>query len=61
MDGNKYIDYLAAYGPIITGLAHPHITKAITQAAETGVLYGTPTKHEVKFAKMLKEAIPSLR
>ncbi|MCU9614650.1 glutamate-1-semialdehyde 2,1-aminomutase [Caldibacillus lycopersici] len=60
VDGNKYIDYLAAYGPIITGHAHPHITKAITHAAETGVLYGTPTPHEVKFAKMLKDAIPSL-
>ncbi|KAA6447838.1 glutamate-1-semialdehyde 2,1-aminomutase [Bacillus swezeyi] len=60
IDGNKYIDYLAAYGPIITGHAHPHITKAIQKAAENGVLYGTPTKHEVTFAKMLKEAIPSL-
>lgn len=60
IDGNRYIDYLAAYGPIITGHAHPHITKAITRAAETGVLYGTATEHEVKFAKMLKEAIPTL-
>ncbi|PEK41446.1 aspartate aminotransferase family protein [Bacillus toyonensis] len=60
VDGNKYIDYLAAYGPIITGHAHPHITKAITTAAENGVLYGTPTALEVKFAKMLKEAIPAL-
>lgn len=59
-DGNRYIDYLAAYGPIITGHAHPHITDAIKLAAETGVLYGTATAHEVKFAKMLKEAIPSL-
>ncbi|MFB1083310.1 glutamate-1-semialdehyde 2,1-aminomutase [Jeotgalibacillus sp. JSM ZJ347] len=60
VDGNQYIDYLAAYGPIITGHAHPHITKAITHAAETGVLYGTPTKHEVTFAKMLKEAMPAM-
>ncbi|WP_088810926.1 MULTISPECIES: glutamate-1-semialdehyde 2,1-aminomutase [Listeria] len=60
VDGNKYIDYLAAFGPIITGHAHPHITKAITKAAETGVLYGTPTVHEITFAKMLKEAIPSM-
>lgn len=60
VDGNKYIDYLAAYGPIITGHAHPHITEAIQKAAENGVLYGTPTPFEVKFAKMLKEAIPSL-
>ncbi|MGY4690532.1 glutamate-1-semialdehyde 2,1-aminomutase [Salibacterium sp. K-3] len=60
VDGNSYIDYLGAYGPIITGHAHPHITKAISSAAENGVLYGTPTVLENRFAKMLKEAIPSL-
>ncbi|MGM0877023.1 MAG: glutamate-1-semialdehyde 2,1-aminomutase [Bacillota bacterium] len=60
VDGNKYIDYLAAYGPIITGHAHPHITKAIQRAAENGVLYGTPTPHELTFAKMLKDAMPAL-
>jgi len=60
VDGNQYIDYLAAYGPIITGHAHPHITAAIKRAAETGVLYGTPTPHEVKFAEMLKDAMPNL-
>lgn len=60
VDGNKYIDYLAAYGPIICGHAHPHIVKAIQEAAEDGTLYGTPTKWENEFAKMLQEAIPSL-
>ncbi|MCT1905169.1 glutamate-1-semialdehyde 2,1-aminomutase [Oceanobacillus sojae] len=60
VDDNKYIDYLAAYGPIITGHAHPHIAKAIAEAATTGVLYGTPTELENTFAKMLKEAMPSL-
>ncbi|MFC0521978.1 glutamate-1-semialdehyde 2,1-aminomutase [Pontibacillus salicampi] len=60
VDGNRYIDYLGAYGPIITGHAHPHIAEAISAAAYNGVLYGTPTKLENKFAKMLKEAIPSL-
>lgn len=60
VDGNKYIDYLAAYGPIITGHAHPHITQAITHASETGLLYGTPTRHEITFAKMLKEAMPKM-
>ncbi|MYL30363.1 glutamate-1-semialdehyde 2,1-aminomutase [Halobacillus halophilus] len=60
VDGNEYIDYLGAYGPIITGHAHPHITEAITKAAQNGVLYGTPTVLENRFAKMLKEAIPSL-
>lgn len=60
VDGNKYIDYLSAYGPIITGFNHPHIVEAIKKAAETGVLFGTPTQHEVKFAKMIKEAMPAL-
>ena len=60
VDGNEYIDYLGAYGPIITGHAHPHIAEAISHAAHNGVLYGTPTKLENKFARMLKEAIPSL-
>ncbi|MCO7175292.1 glutamate-1-semialdehyde 2,1-aminomutase [Sporolactobacillus kofuensis] len=59
-DGNRYIDYLAAYGPIITGFAHPHITEAIKKQAELGVLYGTPTALESKLAIMLKKAIPSL-
>ncbi len=60
VDGNRYIDYLAAYGPIVTGHGHPHIAKAITNAAENGTLFGTPTEYEVTFAKMLKEAIPSM-
>lgn len=60
VDGNKYIDYLAAFGPIITGHAHPHIAEAITNAANNGVLYGTPTRLENKLAKMVKDAIPSL-
>ncbi|GAA0370005.1 glutamate-1-semialdehyde 2,1-aminomutase [Bacillus horti] len=60
VDGNRYIDYLAAYGPIITGHAHSHITAAITTAAQNGTLYGTPTELEVRFASMLREAIPSM-
>lgn len=60
VDGNQYIDYLQAYGPIITGHAHPHITKAIQEQAALGVLYGTPTELEIAFAKKLRAAIPSL-
>ncbi|REI23097.1 aspartate aminotransferase family protein [Staphylococcus felis] len=60
VDGNQYIDYLQAYGPIITGHAHPHITKAIQAQASLGVLYGTPTELEIQFAQKLRAAIPSL-
>lgn len=60
VDGNRYIDYLAAYGPIITGHAHPVITKAIQDQAAKGVLFGTPTRLENEFAQELTNAIPSL-
>jgi len=60
VDGNRYIDYLAAYGPIIAGHAHPRITEAIVTAAQNGTLYGTPTELEIMLARMLKEAIPSM-
>ena len=60
VDHNRYIDYLAAYGPIITGHAHPHITEAIIRAARNGTLYGTPTELEITLARMLKDAVPSL-
>lgn len=60
VDGNEYIDYLGAYGPIITGHAHPKITEAIKRQAENGVVYGTPTELENRFAITLKKAIPSL-
>lgn len=60
VDDNRYIDYLAAYGPIITGHAHPHMTEAIVRAAANGTLYGTPTELEITLARMLKQAIPSM-
>ncbi|WP_168121593.1 glutamate-1-semialdehyde 2,1-aminomutase [Paenibacillus sp. HB172176] len=60
VDGNKYIDYLAAYGPIIAGHAHPHINEAIIKAVQRGTLYGTPTELEIHLARMLKEAVPSM-
>ena len=60
VDGNKFIDYLQAYGPIITGHAHPHITKAIQEQAAKGVLFGTPTELEIEFSQKLRDAIPSL-
>jgi glutamate-1-semialdehyde 2,1-aminomutase len=58
--GTRYIDYIAGYGPTILGHGHPAITAAITDAAHTGVLFGTPHVHEISFAHLLREAIPSM-
>jgi len=60
VDGNTYIDYLAAYGPLVLGHAHPHVMAAMRAATEDGILYGAPTKWEVLFAEKLRIAIPDL-
>lgn len=60
VDGNRYLDYLGAYGALILGHAHPYVTEAIQKAAEHGTIFGTPHELEVTFAEQLKEAIPSL-
>lgn len=60
VDGNRYIDYLAAYGPGILGHAHPDIVATLIRAAQNGTLYGTPTPWEVELADRLNTIIPSL-
>lgn len=60
VDGNRYIDYLAAYGPIIAGHAHPHIVEQVNLAMAEGSLYGTPTPYETLFAERLQAVIPEL-
>lgn len=60
VDGNRYIDYLAAYGPGILGHAHPEIVETITRAAANGTLYGTPTPWEVELADRLSAALPAM-
>ncbi|MFO7171481.1 MAG: glutamate-1-semialdehyde 2,1-aminomutase [Bacillota bacterium] len=60
VDGNRYIDYLAAFAPGILGHAHPEIVETIAAAARDGTLYGTATPYEVELAERLHAAIPSL-
>lgn len=60
VDGNRYIDYLAAYGAMILGHAHPDVVEAVREAVAQGSVYGAPTPGEVEMAEMLHEAIPGL-
>lgn len=60
VDGNRYIDYLAAYGPGILGHAHPEIVEALTRAVANGTLYGTPTPWEVELADRMHAILPSM-
>ncbi len=60
VDGNEYIDYVASWGPMIVGHAHPRVVKALQRAAENGTSYGAPTSLEVELAALIVEALPSI-
>ena len=60
VDGNRYIDYVLSWGPLITGHAHPHVVKAIQDAAVKGTSYGAPSPLEVALAKRVIEFMPSI-
>jgi glutamate-1-semialdehyde 2,1-aminomutase len=60
VDGNRYIDYVCAFGPLILGHAHPRVTDAITAAAARGTAYGATSELEIELARLVTEAIPSV-
>lgn len=59
-DGNKYIDLINSWGPMILGHAHPEIIAAATQAFQYSSSFGTPTAMEVVMAEIITQAIPSV-
>jgi glutamate-1-semialdehyde 2,1-aminomutase len=60
VDGREYIDYVASWGPMILGHAHPQVVQALQHAAERGTSYGAPTAGEVTLAGMICDAFPSI-
>ncbi len=60
VDGNRYIDYVLSWGPLITGHAHPNVVKAIQEAAIKGTSYGAPSPLEIELAKKVIEFIPNI-
>lgn len=59
-DGNKYIDYVCSWGPMILGHSHPEIIRAIKEKLPMGTSYGAPTAIEVDMAKTIIEMVPSI-
>lgn len=60
VDGNRYIDYVLSWGPLITGHAHPHVVEAIQKAAVKGTSYGAPSPLELDLAKRVMEFMPNI-
>jgi len=59
-DGNRYIDYIGSWGPMIMGHSHPKIVNAIKNQAELGTSYGAPTSLESDVASLIIENVPSI-
>jgi glutamate-1-semialdehyde 2,1-aminomutase len=60
VDGNRYIDYVLSWGPLITGHAHPHVVRAIQETAVRGTSYGAPSPLEIELAKRVMEFMPNI-
>ncbi|VAX02148.1 Glutamate-1-semialdehyde 2,1-aminomutase [hydrothermal vent metagenome] len=57
---NRYIDYVASWGPMILGHAHPDVITAVQSTAEQGLSFGAPTTLETEMAKKVCDTIPSI-
>ncbi len=59
VEGNKYIDFLMSWGPLILGHAHPRVVEEVKRAVENGLSFGLTNPYEVEIAKEVVEAVPS--
>ena len=59
-DGNRYIDYVGSWGPLLLGHRHPVIIEALAKALEIGTSFGAPTAQETELAEAICGAVPSI-
>lgn len=60
VDGNRYIDFVGSWGPMILGHAHPQVTKALQETIPRGTSFGAPTATENELAKLIIDTVPSV-
>jgi glutamate-1-semialdehyde 2,1-aminomutase len=60
VDGNRYVDWMCSWGPLILGHAHPRVLGAITRAAADGTTYGAATPEEVELAERVRARMPAV-
>jgi glutamate-1-semialdehyde 2,1-aminomutase len=60
VDGQRYLDYVQSWGPMILGHAHPEVVEAVVQASKRGFSFGAPTQAESELAKLVIESVPSI-
>jgi glutamate-1-semialdehyde 2,1-aminomutase len=60
VDGNRYLDYIGSWGPMILGHAHPAVREAVHAAIDRGTSFGAPTAAENVLAELIIDAVPSI-
>jgi len=59
-DGQRYIDYVGSWGPLLLGHAHPDVVRAVQESAAKGLSFGAPTEAEIEMAELLISLLPGL-
>ena len=59
-DGNRYVDYVLSWGPLILGHAHPRIVSALSDAAARGTSFGAPSELETRLADLVMSLMPNI-
>ncbi len=60
VDGNRFIDYVLSWGPLILGHAHPAVVAALAEAASHGTSFGAPSQLEIELAQLIQTFMPSI-
>jgi glutamate-1-semialdehyde 2,1-aminomutase len=60
VDGNRYVDYVLSWGPLILGHAHPRVVSALADAGRKGTSFGAPSPLELDLARLIRDAMPSM-
>ncbi|MGZ3621901.1 MAG: glutamate-1-semialdehyde 2,1-aminomutase, partial [Ktedonobacteraceae bacterium] len=60
VDGNRYLDYVQSWGPMILGHGYPSVLEAVTRSSMRGFSFGAPTEAESILAKLVIESVPSI-
>jgi glutamate-1-semialdehyde 2,1-aminomutase len=60
VDGNKYVDYVGSWGPLILGHCHPAVIEQVTKAAARGTSFGAPHAAEIELAELICKTVPSV-
>ncbi len=61
VDGNRYVDYIGSWGPMIAGHAHPHVLDAVARVMRDGLSFGVPNALEVTMAETVQRLVPSMQ